>query len=411
MDHFESLKVVFDEHFSHVKFDNKLAREVYQYQIGYVNSSREYLEFFGSNLLGVHVIRFKDSDVFRLFDDVFDVDYYELESDIREVKTINHEFKISSDLLNLTLMYILHRFMTESTMNDSSRKRACYDTALIFFYRCVAALMSHYFKYPADPKIAQAAYSKLSNKFLIKKLGSWHRVMDYRAEDLIDRRAGIHVKHLQSFTDDARIVYAINDSQSRVKDLIKGYYAEFIKVHSEGENVAVTKGTYMDADGEETVKEKTKSVENYVTYMQQAMADQHTFIKDDLISIITQINSNTSFRTVKATLLWLHEKQNDPKYSKLIGEFVGDVVVQSLYLIKNNMTPKNMRDYQHILPNLKNLYLSTRTVDKDIERIRDVGFKLIKEANKKVSPSLILATRTSIILYITLRALVGQTTS
>jgi hypothetical protein len=59
---------VFDEQFKHVKFDAKLAKAIYTYQISYINSSREYLEFFGSNLLGVHVIRFKDSDVTKFFD-------------------------------------------------------------------------------------------------------------------------------------------------------------------------------------------------------------------------------------------------------------------------------------------------------------------------------------------------------
>jgi len=402
------LKQTFDEHFVHVNFDKKLAHAVYRYQIGYVNSTPEYFEFFGSNLLGAHVIRFKDSDVLRFFNDVLDVDYQALSEAIRKVPTIDHEYKISGDIFNLTLMYVMHRFITADTLPGNIKTQAAKDTALVFFYRSIAALMSYYFKYPTDPKIAQAAYQRLSNKFLIKQLGSWAKVMEYRATNLLNRQS-IHLEALARFTDDVAIVYAINDSQGRVKDLVKNYTAEFYKVHEEGVNVAVTSGTYLDADGEETIKEKTKSVEAYVGYIQQAIVDEHTFIKDDLVGVIARINTNTSFRMVRSTLKWIHEHQNDQKYHKDISEFIALVVVQSMYLIQNNMSPKNMRDYPYILHQLKNLYLSTRTVDPDIETIRKIGYKLIKASNGKISESLTLSTRTSIILYIALRTLIGQT--
>lgn len=402
------LKEVFDEHFQHVKFDNKLAHAVYRYQIDYVNSNKEHFEFFGSNLLGSHVVRFKDSDVARFFNDVIDIDYQALSEDIRKVPTIEHEYKISGDILNLTLMYVIHRFLTQGALTDTKRHRAAYDTALIFFYRCVAAIMSYYFKYPTDPKIAQQAYARLSNKFLIKKLGSWAKVMDYRSTELLDKKESIHFNTLMKFNDDDAIVYAINDSQGRVKDLIKNYTAEFYKTHEEGSAVGITSGTYLDADGEETVKEKTRSTENYVHYIQQALVDEHTFIKDELVGVIVRINTNTSFRIVRSTLNWLHLNQNDQKFHKEISEFMALVIVQSMHLIEHNMNAKNLRDYPYILHNLKNLYLSTRTVDPEIEKIRKVGYKLIKAANGRISESLALSTRTSIILYITLRALVGQ---
>lgn len=406
----ESLKEVFDEHFSHVKFDLRLAKAIYQYQVAYVNTNHEHLEFFGSNLLGAHVVRFKDADVYRFFDQVVDVNYLSLLEDIRKVPTINHTFKISGDIFNLTLMYVVHRFMTQDTLPTKDRDRAAYDTALIFFYRSIAALLSHYFKYPADPKIAQAAYANLSKKFLIKQLGSWSAVMDYRAKEFLDKKS-VHHKELISFTDDERIVYAINDAQGRVKSLVKTYYAEFIKVHSEGERIGVSSSTFLDAEGEETVREKTRSTENYVAYMRQAIADEHTFIKDDLVGVIARLNTNTSFRMIRSTLLWMQQEQNNPKHSKDIFDFMSRVIVQSMHMIEYNMEPKHRRDYPYILHTLKNLYLSTRTVDPDIEKIRQIGFKIVSAHNRKASNSLKLSTRTCIILYITLRALVGQQTT
>lgn len=403
----ETLIEVFDEHFSKLKFDTKLVKSIYQYQIAYVNKNPEHLEFFGGNLLGVQVVRFKDSDVNRMFNEVLDIDYDLLKRDIRKLKTIDHTYKISGDIFNLTMMYLIHRFLTTDTLPENVRIRAAYDTALIFFYRCVAALLSYYFRYPADPKIAQQAYAQLSNKFLIKKLGSWNKVMDYRANDLIDK-SGIHYKNLVKFRDDFTIVAAINDAQSRVKDIIKNYCAQFYTAHSEGNSISVTSSTYLDADGEETLKEKTRSPESYIAYMRNALIDKHTFVKDDLVSIIIKINSNTSFRMVRHTLLWMSENYANPKIALTIDEFMSSVIVQSLYLMQNNMNPKKSRDYSYVLVSLKNLYLSTRTTDPEIEKIRNLGMQVIKTANGNIGDSLALATRTSMILYITLRAIIGQ---
>ena len=398
---------VFDKHFEKVKFDSKLAKAFYQYQIGYINRNHEHLEFFGSNLLGVHVVRFKDSDVSKLYNEVLDIDYDLLSGDIKKVDTISHDYKVNSDVLNLTLMYVLHRFFTTPNLQEKDKHRASYDVALIFFYRCIAALLSWYFKYPTDPKIAQAAYANLSNKFLIKKLGSWHKVMDYRANELIDPK-GLHYNDLLTFKNDIATVYAVSDSQGRIRDLVKNYCQEFYKTHSEGNNIGVTSGTMTDSEGEESLREKTKSTEAYVNYMRNAAVDKPTFIKDDLINVIVNINGNTSFRMVKATLSWLCDNYNEGKLHKEIDEFMSAVIVQTMHFIEHNMEAKHQRDYPYIIATLKNLYLSTRTGDTDVEDIRTLGYKLIKKSNPSNSEGLILSTRTSVILYISIRALIGQ---
>lgn len=397
---------VFDEHFSKVKFDKKLGKALFQYQLRYINQNREHIEFFGSNLLGVHVVRFKDSDVLRLYNDILDIDYYRLVTDIRKVTTIQHEFKVSGDVFNLTCMYMLHRVLTSKDMSDQDRHRAAYDIGLIFFYRCIAAILSYYFRYPSDPKIAQAAYARLSNKFLIKKLGSWYRVMEYRAKDLVST-SGLHYKPLVAFNDDSLVVYAINDSQGRIRDLVKNYYSEFVKVHNEGESIAVTSSTYFDQEGEETIKEKTKSVESYVSYIRHVVIDKDSFIKDDLLNVVININSNTSYRMVKNILNWMTQHYNDGKHHDKVDEFLKLTIVHSFYLIQQHISSSHQRDYAYILNQLKNLYLSTRSSDPELMKLRELGEQIVQlSSDKTVSNSLIMASRTSVILYITLRALI-----
>lgn len=401
-----TILTVFDKLFKDLKIDDKLVKALYQFQTGYISQNREHMEFFGSNLLGVHVVRFTERDLIRFFVNVVDADYFEVHQAVKTINTIEHHRKVSSDTLNLTLMYLIHRIRT-SDLDKKKADRAAYDTALIFFYRCIAAILSDWFSYPADPRIAQAAYARLSNRFLIKKLGSWHKVMDYRAADLVGPD-GIHKEVFQTFNEDDRVVNAINDSQGRIRDLLKNYYSEFDKVHSEGESIAVSSGTWLDADGEETLKEKTKSVESIVNYIRNIVADQNSFVKNDLVSVVVKINKNTSFRMVRSTLIWMSENYSNGKNHKEIDEFITSAIIQSQYFIQHNIEPRYHNDYGYVLTSLKNLYLSTRTTDADIDKLRELGYNLIKRANGNISESLILSTRTTILLYIALRALAGR---
>lgn len=400
-----TLSDVFDAHFAELKVDKGMIDSAYRYQIGFLNRDSEHLGFFGSNLIGVHSIRFRVADTLKFYKDVCKVDYAALEKDLATVTTIVQEYKISSDAMNLTIMYLIHRILSSPKLTQSQRERGAYDMALIFFYRCIAIRQSTYFNFPADPKISQAAYANLSNKFLIKKLGSWRAVMEYRAKELLDKKA-VHYPHLVAFDDDAAISYAISDGEGRIKDMYKNYCVAFYAAYDAGSKIQTTSSTIVDTEGEEKVREKIKSTEQYVNMIRSLIVDKNGFVKSDLVKIITEINTNTSQRMLTSSLTWMVEASLDPTWNKKIDEWLSLVIVHSFYLL-TGLSAQELRDYPTMLTTLKNLYLSTRSVDAELLRIRKLGDELVKAANGKVNSSLAMATRTSLILYVTLRALIG----
>ena len=403
----KSLAEVMEKEFKHVKWDSKLAKHIYSYQVGYLNSNREYLEFFGSNLLGVHIVRFKDSDVAKFFD-MFDVDIFSLSEEIKHVEDINQNYKVSSDTLNLTVMFCIHKFLTSPIIKDEVRERAAYDLALIFYYRCTAAILSAWFRYPSDPKVAQMAYANLSNKYLIKKLGTWHKVMDYRANELVVKD-GLWYKQLVDFNNDYEIVKCINDCQGRIRDLMKNYYSEFEAVRVSGTKISISKSTMLDIEGEEVTKEKTKGVEGYVTYILHILIDKHSFIKEELVGVIANLNSNSSSRMIRNVLGWMSDNYSDGDFHDKIEAFIKLSIIHSFYLLHDNESHLNYSDYPKVLVTLKNLYLSSRSNDKELMAIRELGENIVRSTSEdKMSDSLIYGTRTSIILYIVLRCLTGK---
>jgi len=401
----KTIREVMADHFKDVVFDEALEKRIYQFQIGYVNISRDYIEFFGSNLLGVHVIRFREADVLRFFDDVLDVDYDSLKADIRMTKTIDHNWKIAGDIFNLTLVYVIHKALT-TPKNKETRERMAYNTALVFFYRCIAAILSDWIKYPTDPKIAQAAYANLSNKFLIKRLESWHQVMDYRAKELSGKE-GLHRKRLEQLGSDDDMVRVINDSANRIRDMLLNYYAVFKKAHDQGDRLGVTSSTIKDADGQEVLKDTTRHVDGAITLIKEYLSDSTALSKDSLIRVVINLNSNTSYRMLRDTLTWMSANYQGKDF-KLIDEFVTSSIVYSYHLIDSKLEPNRVKDLGYVLQQLKNFYLSTRSTDPDLMKIRGLAEQILKKAHGNISTPLMLATRTATILYITFRVLVGK---
>lgn len=403
-----TLKDAFDEVMGDLVINQALISKIYTYQIKYLNKNEEHLAFFASNLIGVHVVRFGDLEILKFFREVLNIDYQEVERQVRKVTTIDHDYKVGGDIFNLTIMYMIHRILTSPKLSDTQKKRGSYDMALVFFYRCLAIRQSEYFPFPADPKIAQAAYARLSNRFMIKKLGSWQKVMDHHAKHLLEKEpGGLHLKNLTRFVDDTMVVYAVTNSEGGIRDMYKNYTAVFHQTNDEGERIGSSSSTQIDLEGVEKVKEKVKSVEMYTNYLRSTVVDKDSFVRKDLMVAILEINGNASQRILNHTLTWMSDNYNSPKYHNLIDEWLALVVVHSFHLLKET-SADSIRDYASMLLLLKNMYLSTRSTDKDLIRIRDLGEKVVKEANGKINSSLLMATRTSVILYMTIRAITGK---
>lgn len=416
-----TLSKAFATAFGELKFDQKLGKQLELYRAGLLTRNGNMMEFFGSNLLGTHRIWFKDQYTNDFYDGILNIPYDVMKAEVRKATTINHTYKISGDIMNLTLMYMIHRFMRAPGLSEKQREHAMYDLAMIFFYRCFCIIISDQFDFTADPKVAQQAYANLSMKFLIKKLGTWNRVIDYRSKALINKKDSIHWDALYTFDDDDDIVYAINDSQGRIKGIIKEYYSELVIVSAGGGSIAVKSAVGIDMEGEEALREKTPGPEVYVLYLRSILLDKHTFIRDDLLTVVSNTNSNTSKRSVREVLEYMSVQSMDAKIFKQVDDFISRTMVLCVYYMDNNIEYQRRRDYVYIVKTLKDMFLSTRSADEDLIKVREMGQAIVQAAllppdppgtpkskKRTLSDSLMKSTRTAVILYLCLCAMSGS---
>lgn len=398
-----TIKEFFDDVFRKVVFDANLCRELYKFQVGFVNKNSEHMEFFGGNLLGVQVVRFTERDMNRFFNDILSLDQYEIKEQLDELPGINPSWKVSSDAFNMTCVYMIHRFTVEKVLPKEIAERGARDVGLILNYRYMTSLMAGYFKYPADPKIAQAVYANLSNRYLIKRLGNWQEVFAYRTTEFLDP-TGLWSKTLTDFTPDKDVVDMVNDTQGRIRDMVKNITAEFMNAHAAGEKIHNSSNVGLDGDGEEVVKDRVHGPEMYQNYLLSVMADENSFIREELINLICKVMAGMQVRNFRNTLFWLSRNAHDTHHAT-VEKFVRNVLIYSIdYLSRHGYLLRDSKDLAGVVSKLKNLYLSSRSSDPELAEIRDEGFKMVQEACGKTSAQAAAAIRTGVILYICIRA-------
>lgn len=402
-----SLRTYFDPLFQSVKFNAARAKAFSRFQTGFVNKNEEHMLFFGGNLLGVQVVRFTLSDYHTFFDEVAGVDAQAAIAAVKADKDIPANFKVASDEFNLVCFYCAYRFLTSPDLDQKAKTEAATNALLIFHYKIITSLMAHYFRYPADPEIAQAAYSALSARFLIKKLGSWQEVFLYRTAEIL-KSSSIHSKVLKTFDEDLEIIYLVGDSQGRIRDMVKNITDVFMKVHVSGERVDVSTMHEITLDGQETLKDRIHGPSNYEKYLLSVISDPHTFIKEELFSVVLQVMPAVSAKMFRAYLLWLTAQVHGPHHKDL-EHFIQNMMVYTIdYLNRNGQLLKQTKDITSVLVDIRNLFLSSRSADEHLKKIRDDGTKLILGFDKTLGETQTAALRTSAILYLCIRAFTKQ---
>lgn len=402
----KNVKSVFDEECSHLKFDKALAKRLSQYIISFINKNEDHMTFFGGNLTGVQVVRFTTQDKDKWFSEVLETDEFVLEEAITALPTINKNFFISSDTFNLSSVWLVHKLMNSPYLNDEEKSHAMLNAALALQFKFLTSLLYRYFRYPADPEVAAATYAQLSMKFAIKQYGNWSRTLEARCEDMYGPNS-IHRDTFKRFNNDASIVYLLNDAQGRIRDMLKNIYAEFMKMNKLGKRIIATSAT-VELDGESILKDKTKNLTNYTRYLHSIIADKNSFIKPELQGVIEKIMSTMPPKLLNQTLEWCSHNYRQPK-AKVIEDIIDLTMIHAFsYIGSNRSVIKDVSDLPGFIAKLRGVYMSSRSVDRDLLALREMGENIVKQATTTKNASVISSVKTGLLLYLVLRAFTQQ---
>jgi hypothetical protein len=404
---------VFNDECKNLAIDAKLAKRIHAYQVGFVNKNEEHITFFGGNLLGVQVVRFGDADRDRWFDDILDADDVALERRIHDLPNINPEFNVSSDVMNLSCIWLLHKLFN-SKLPEKVKHEAMIDVMLVLQYKFFTSRLFRHFRYPADKAVAEATYAQLSNKFDIKVYGSWTALFRAKAESTITAKdpstgkPSIHYQTIVKMDDDLEVVYFANDAQGRIRDMLKNLYNEFLKTHKQGTRISSV-SSIVEHDGAEILKDRSKNLTAYTRYLHAIVTDKESFIHEELMTIICRVMHTMPPHLLTETLEWMSRNYRQSK-AEIVEEVLDDVLIHAFdYLVNNRSAVKASSDLPGLISKLRGVYMSSRSTDPALLSLREKTEKIVSQATgKPESSSVVSSVRTGTLLYCVLRAFTMQ---
>lgn len=400
-----AVKEIFDSLVEDLEINHRWVSTLRRYVYGFATKDNDHTEFFGTPYLGTHRIVFKTSDRQNFFSDIIDVDEVVLRDELIKTKWINKDFKVSSDAFNLSIVYLMHRVWI-SDLSKQMKEEALINLVMLFHYRIITSIMNYYFGYLVKPSVAQTAYNKLSMKFDIKRYGSWNELFRARGEYIINPRTGIHFDTFTKLDDDKRIVYMVNDMESRLKGVMNDYTRVLYEIKDSVDLVTTDTGLAM-LDGELNIKDVQKHVNKYRNYINGIVNDGRSFFKQELVGYaakaVDDSRSSTSFEEKLTMVIRDFPAQYNHPKGEAYREFVDNVVTHLFEYLATNSIRHN--DIKNVVYKLRGAYTSNKSANALLHKLRRDGDEIIRNMTGIRTQYTVSSIRTALMLYITIRTL------
>lgn len=399
----DAVKDIFDNMADDLVINQRWASTLKRYVHGFASKNNDHLDFFNSPFLGTHRVVFKTSDRVEFFNDIIDLDEVRLRDELIKTRWINKDFKVSSEPFNLSIVYLCHRVWISDLPKNTKEECLIY-LIMLFHYRILTSIMNYYFGYLVKPNVATTAYNKLSLKFDIKRYGSWNELFKARAEFIISPKTGIHFDTFTKMDNDKRIVYMVNDMESRLKGVVNDYTQVLYEIKDSVDLVETESGLAV-LDGELNIKDVQKRETRYKNYIGNVLNDKNSFFKQELVTYAAKAIPRTDEDKLEMIIRDFPSQYSHQKGEKY-REFVEDVTTHLFeYLAGNNI---RHGDIKNVFFKMRGAYTSSKSSNALLLKLRNNGDEIVKTMTGIKTEIKITSLRTSLMLYIVLRTLIME---
>jgi hypothetical protein len=363
--------------------------------------------------IGLTAIAFTDNDRSEFFA-MFALVEKDVRHLIQTISAINSEYRVISDPFNIVSIWLLHVGFRDIT-DPHQQHRFLMAVAKFLHYRFFTSLVNHYFPHGAVERYMNAAINGLSRKFDIVIYGTWKATIEARCEDLISAD-GIHHKALVKADDDKAFLYALVDTNNRIRDKIKNVTAAYYEARENGDTIGSRSAT-TEVEGEKILVHTAKTLDLIIYNLQNEIATERLFIDNATVhSIATQFNnvSEDMLRSALRSMVELAVTQANSKQLDLIKMNDGHETYIGMRVFLTNLIQKSYRycmrngvditNRAAVFIKSKNVYSSSRINDEDILAVKQSVTYLVEQISTSRRETTKGSLRLGLILYILVRS-------
>jgi hypothetical protein len=337
---------------------------------------------------------------------------------IHNIPTIDDSFVVASDPFNVFTIWVTYNILN-SKLDNKLKYQSAQATLLLLHYKFFTSLVNYRFKYPANEAAMVTTYEAISNKFDIKVLGTWKRVMEKGADDAIDPN-GIHGKTWTTFNNDLKILYIITHIQSRLRSKINLFYEAYMQVKAEGDLIGSYDTVGTDTEGKKEIKANEHGIDIAISSVYQDCMSVSRIIDIKAMRLAVALFSAIRLEQLKQFIISFSEecvklaklgaddkitKNKDTGNEILIG---GHILIQSIIQQSYRYCRNNDIDISipsKFIKGVKDVYTSSRITEPGILQVRESVAHYVSTLQTSTRESTVTALRTAFIIYVVILSL------
>ena len=334
---------------------------------------------------------------------------------ISTIPSINTEFKVISDPFNLFCVYVVYRIGI-SKLPQVVKYNAQFAVLKLLQYKFFTSIVSFRYRFRPQEAAMHATYEQLTERFDVKKYGSWKAVIEKRVQEMLDDTS-IHKQALTTFTDDKAVLYFISDFETRIRNQINVFTAEFMRVKDSRDLIGSYSSIATDGEGDKVLLAQEDKLESAILQLYNTALVTARFLDDQAIRIVASqftAISNQQFRRVLisfseyAVRKYKEGKKDETKpqgeFTLLLGPavFIRQAVQQSFRYCTNSGV--NINNPLQVLKTVKGVFSSSRISDSSILSVKMTVDVLVNEIQESRRETTVSALRIALVMYLVLLA-------
>lgn len=395
---YKLVKEVFED-YTEIRNEKDLAKSVIAFLTDYITKNPNHVSFFGGALLGVDRISWTQVDINNwLHECLFIDDVKNCQRDISELPNIVAEYKISSDIVNLSFIWVIHKLYI-SDIKESLKRDAMFAALnLAQITHLTWGIHGKRFEYGVDPLIAQSLYESLDRKSDLKAQGSWYGLLNKKSEVFLEKSDGF-TDVWERMDNDRRVIELANEIHGRINKMLNNLTGKFYEIYDAQSQIKAD-SKLATVDGEQVLRDYVSRPGDLVNRMEAISRDEYNFIKEELIEATLGLVNTCSRKTLTRTLDYYSTNfYGDRK----IQQLQKDIIVYMLAVTRRDKIKSN--DIPAVVKYVRNMFRSSGTKNKEVLDIKDGLQRVADKANKNAKYNVLVSAQVALLLYVVLRAL------
>lgn len=402
-DRLDSIVNVFD-HYSKMVVDRRWLKQLLDMQQAFETRSEEHINFLGSNLIGVYIPTWLESDSEEWIDNILRIaDWEGVTEAYHDLPDVNPSFEVAGRPINASYTYALYRIHT-SSLSDREKQLGLMSVAKLLYYFHLGSVLHNWFRYRAQESIALSVYESLSRKSGLKKYGSWGALIENMAKNLTSSD-GIHYKTFRTCRPDDRVIYSVTSVKTQVNQLVKELGLVYHDMRERDNKILQDTRYFTDADGEMELRDSINDLKTMETAVLRALADPMDFIRDELVDYTLRAVTTADERHLIECLEHMVSHRNDKRGGNITSAI--EHMVRYIHQVRRTEGPE-AAGVVSLTVRVRNLFRSSQLTNPDMLAIREELTELVEEVLSRRPDNVKASTRIACAVYILLRALAYQ---